>query len=319
VPIVITPLGPSPNIGPGGFLQAETDFSGTLTANAIWDLQLNAAGSEVGTLYGVNFTSSSARNTFQIFGGQGNEAFAEQNVADGTHVTAVVTLNDPGNTTDSGTSAPIPWSNTENAWRLHPGQVSNGGNVLTPEQADQLANADAGATQSQQLLPAFLQAPVQGVNDFLAAVHDAVVMNLGTISNPIPIGLANWFLPVAKQFLSPRTLAGPNECNPVDVDISGAAYYSIGVTVDTYPPDWRFATPDNAWSYHDLAVITFVRGGTIAARHGVHTLTFTVSPVPDSITQTVTDLPVSIQPGDYHVRVEWAAGVCGTLTGYVLP
>lgn len=191
--------------------------------------------------------------------------------------------------------------------------------TLNPVQSQQLENADAGATQSQLLLPSFLQNPVQGVNDFLTAVHDAVIMNLGSITNPIPIGIANWLLTKPMDFLAPRHLAGPNECFPVDVDISGEAFYALGVTIDTFPDGWRFATPGNEWSFHDLAVMTIVRGGSISRRFGIHTLSFNVSPIPDSITQTVTDLPVSIQPGDFHVRVDWAAGVCGSLIGYVLP
>lgn len=227
-------------------------------------------------------------------------------------------LQDSTGLIDSGGDTPVVWDPTSGV-PLQQLMMPQGLATLNPIQSSQLANADQAATQSQQLLPNFLQNPVLGVNDFLASIHDAVIMNLGTLINPIPISIANWLLPKPMDFLAPRHLAGPNECFPVNVDISGEAYYSLGVTIDTYPADWVFATPGAEWSFHDLAVLTIMRGGSISRRYGIHTLSFSVSPIPDSITQTVTDLPISIQPGDFHVQVDWAAGVCGSLIGYVLP
>jgi hypothetical protein len=142
-------------------------------------------------------------------------------------------------------------------------------------------------------------------------------VNIGTSVLQLPIGqiLSSNFSDAFRV----EDLGGGVTCDPIRVDASRDNLYGVVVRVTQYPDDTVFRTPDGAWSFKDLAVLTVSRGGDILARHGIHTTSHTLSPLPETPYPWLTNLGVPIQPSDYHVSVDWAAGVCGELLGLVLP
>lgn len=157
------------------------------------------------------------------------------------------------------------------------------------------------------------------LDQVLANIDAKLIGTILTMTGPVgfPIGqLLNGFDP---NLLQPADLSGGTQCERIDVDVSFNALYGVGLRIDTYPEGWPFRTPDRAWSFHDLAVLSFWRSGSLVERHGIHALTHSVSPIPDSALFSLGPIFGYLQPGDYHITVDWAAGVCGTLTGMVLP
>lgn len=157
------------------------------------------------------------------------------------------------------------------------------------------------------------------LDQVLANIDAKLIGTILTATGPVgfPIGqLLNAFDP---KLLQPADLSGGARCDRIDIDVSFQALYGVGLRITSYPDDWVFRTPDLAWSFRDLAVLSFWRGGSLVERHGIHALTHSVSPVPDSALFTLGPIFGYLQPGDYHITVDWAAGVCGELIGQVLP
>jgi hypothetical protein len=65
--------------------------------------------------------------------------------------------------------------------------------------------------------------------------------------------------------------------------------------------------------------MSFYRGGILQQRHGIHTLTHTVSPLPSTTWYGAVGVNAPIQPTDYHIVVDWLDGVCGNLLGFRSP
>lgn len=121
------------------------------------------------------------------------------------------------------------------------------------------------------------------------------------------------------DFFLPADLSGGIRCDHIEVDASLAALYGITLTITSWPEDWKWRTPDNAWSLKDLAVIRIYRGGSLIMRQGVHTTSHTISPLPDSFPFGAGQAVAEIQPSDYLITVDFHADVCGILMGSVLP
>lgn len=176
-----------------------------------------------------------------------------------------------------------------------------------------------GYTQGDRDAAAAAAATGEETNQLAQAVNAATtaVINLGSSIVNLPIGQV--LSSNASDAFRVEDLGGGVGCEPIRVDISRGNYYGVTVRVTQYPDDTVFRTPDGAWSFKDLAVLTVSRGGDILARHGIHTTSHTLSPLPETPYPWLTNLGVPIQPSDYHVAVDWAEGVCGELLGVVLP
>jgi hypothetical protein len=132
--------------------------------------------------------------------------------------------------------------------------------------------------------------------------------------------LSNFFAVSPLDRLTTESLSGGVTCDPVRVDISSSNFTGVQVRIASFPPDWQFRTPDSSWGFHDLAVLTMVRGGQTLKRVGIHTLSFTEQPLPGQLLPWAVGLVgIAIIPRDYQLRVDWADGVCGELVGLLLP
>ena len=121
------------------------------------------------------------------------------------------------------------------------------------------------------------------------------------------------------DFLQDRDLSGGITCKRIDYDASLNALYGVTLELTQVPPGIAFRTPDGEFAFPDLAVITIIRGGAVQLRHGVHTVSHTISPLPGLPFPWLTAFSAPLQPGDYHITVDFLEGVCGRLTGQALP
>jgi hypothetical protein len=165
----------------------------------------------------------------------------------------------------------------------------------------------------------YLAVTLPSLNDILNGITAGVTATFENAGNAVSATLGQIFSITSAEFWQDRDLSGGTTCEHVDYDASFNALYGVSVIVDSYPPDWEFKTPDHAWGFHDLAVLTFVRGGAVIERHGIHRVSHTVSPLPQFPWPWQSALPIAFQPGDTHIQVDWADGVCGRLIGHVLP
>lgn len=106
---------------------------------------------------------------------------------------------------------------------------------------------------------------------------------------------------------------GGDPCAPIHIDIAGQRVYGIRVEVTSYPSDWKFRTPDAAWSLSDLAVVRIYHENKLIARQGIHTIVHTWSPIPKAPYPWLGPI-LPLQAPNTVITVDWATGVCGTLT-----
>lgn len=171
-----------------------------------------------------------------------------------------------------------------------------------------LANWDGYTGVTLPILTGYINQIIESVTARFTQSAEDIAVGIGTLlSSPL------------SQFFSSQDLSGGRQCVRLDMDISFSAFYGIQLVITDYPDDWKFKTPDRAWSLRDLAVIHIVRGGTMIMRQGVHTPTHVISPLPESFPVGLGRLEAELQPADYHITVDWAEGVCGRVWGLVLP
>lgn len=164
------------------------------------------------------------------------------------------------------------------------------------------------------------RATLEENNQLALATQDATQVQLHGLPINTTLPLANFFEVLPLDQLSTQSLSGGVTCDPVVVDVSLSFFTGVQVAIASYPIDWIFQTPDAAWGFRDLAVLSFHRGGQLLKRLGIHTTSFTEQPLPGQLFPWAVRLAnVPLLPADYQIHVDWAEGVCGELRGLSLP
>jgi hypothetical protein len=300
VPITITPLGPGGFFGPGISLNLSTDFIGPFPTGTQWLLHVgNDPEFRQNMLtYGFPWTKTAQVVTpitevqSTVDSTLGDGAVAGSSI----HIEAQI-LEPPATVVDSG-STTLKWDPTSGLPQviqaLQSGTVQGG-----------FTETDRQTIDTTQQISQAIQAGIQ------------VAMQLGGTLVNIPVGqvLTSHLL----NFLQDRNLSGGVTCLPVRYDASLNALYGVTVRIDSWPAEVMFRTPDGQYSFKDLAVLQIWRGGALLERHGIHTTSHTVSPLPGLPFPWLTAFAAPLQPPDYHIFVDWLDGVCGELIGQALP
>jgi hypothetical protein len=164
------------------------------------------------------------------------------------------------------------------------------------------------------------RATLEENNQLALATQSATQVQLHGLPAATTLPLANFFEFLPLDVLTTQSLSGGITCDPIVADVSLSFFTGVQVAIASYPPEWIFRTPDEAWGFHDLAVLSFHRGGQLLKRLGIHTTSFTEQPLPGQLLPWAVRLAnVPLLPPDYQIHVDWAEGVCGELRGLSLP
>lgn len=144
-------------------------------------------------------------------------------------------------------------------------------------------------------------------------VLDAVTAQIGGPGSIVEKTIGELFSLIPINFSPTVSLTHGVVCTDVDLDLSLQSIYGITLVLTSWPADIKWRTPDEAWSLRDLAVLTFTRDGNIIQRHGIHTQTHTIAPIPEWPVPWLGPVPTAIQPIGLRVHVEFLPGVCGEL------
>lgn len=183
----------------------------------------------------------------------------------------------------------------------------------------QVAHTTTVVDQIKGFWDGYLAVTLPSLNDMLSNILSGLTSGLRTGLETLNIPIGQLLQVATPDFFSPRDLGGGVTCERIDYDASHNSLYGVDLRVTEYPSDWKFTTPDSKWSLRDLAVLTFWLGDEMIERHGVHSTTHVVAPLPRSLPFGAGAVAAYLQPGDYHITVDWAPGVCGQLLGQVLP
>lgn len=167
-------------------------------------------------------------------------------------------------------------------------------------------------------LSAQIGAGFSALGSMVQQTIDGITASISAIAGNIPLTIGQLLSRPAREATQENPLV-LETCEPIDLDVSYNALYGVTLRILSYPPDIVWRTPDHAWAYNDLAVLTFEIGGVISERHGIHTLTHTVTPLPDSLPFGAGVVTAWLQPTGYHIKVDWLPGVCGELVGLIWP
>ncbi len=326
MPITITLPQPVEFLGPGALISWSSDFIGALPTGSRWVVNVSDDAEFLNNAYVL------IQPTSVVFGGwlvgdttafQATVAGPGRSIDSGTTTHVQVRLQEPAGggtftTVDSGTDS-AQWRNDRAAGQLLPqliGSLRGGG--LTSTQSTLLTQTHDNTVTDLSNWSTFTSVTLPSLNDLITSIVTGITASVEGAAGIVPTSLGTLFSGKTLDLVTTADLSGGDTCDPVDVDISGSAMFGVQLVVTTWPAWWPFTAPDLAWSIPDLAVLTITRGGAIVARHGIHTLSHTVYPLPGlPILPVVLSLPVV--PGDYHVSVVWAPGVCGHLTGLGFP
>lgn len=292
MPVTITLPQPGTPIGPGFWIDLQSDFIGPIDPASRWIVNIaldpEGANSVIKLFRPYEFN----RNFFVLWGPEttlGGDILGWY-ANDGDQVHVIVELDELGTIIDSGavTATYKPTQRLGDVVHLDAGGAVNGGFTDTDRQQ-------------------------------LADTRNALVTTVTTSRGVVHTDLGSLFNWTAPDFWGSGSLSGGVTCERIDYDASLQNLFGVSLVIEEYPDDVVLRTPDGGWSFPDLAVLSFFRGGILQQRHGIHTLTHTVSPVPSTAWYGALGVQAPVQPADYHIVVDWLPGVCGNLLGFRSP
>ncbi len=299
MPITLIPPQVPTIVGPGTSFFVQTDFIGPIPLDYEWIVQIftEVSGPENPAAFWTAASDGSHEAVIENYQGQFSN-IQGTSIQQGQPCTMQIQLlNQAQVMIDESDRFPITWdgSGALARWIQHQRTSTSGG--LTPEEHDAVIET----------------------NNLSLAVNAATTaaVNIGSSILQVPIGqILSFIRPDAWRLVD---LGGGITCNHIGVDLSDDALWGVIVRITQYPDTTVFKTPDNGYTFNDLAVLTFIHAGDIVQRHGIHTLSHTVSPLPAVSLPWPNNFGWPVQPSDYHVTVDWATGVCGELLGLRLP
>jgi len=298
LPITIDLPPPGPGIGPGFWISLVSDFIGPVAAGSRWIVNVSLDPEGANSIakffrpYEFNRNFWRLSGTEDQLGGDIVGFHAEP----GAPVHVIVELDENGTIIDSG-AITATWQPTAQLYGAikETSAAAGGGFTDADRQQLQLIDSTTSATRS-------------AVTTSVQTSRGAVTMDLGAA--------LRW---VSQDLWADHPLTIGPTCDPIDIEVSLNALFGVTLEIDSYPESVVLRTPDGGWSFPDLAVLSFVRNGDLLARHGVHTLSHSVSPLPGCVWIGAFGFNVPIQPTGYHIKVDWLPGVCGHITGQILP
>jgi hypothetical protein len=299
VPITITLPGPGTAVGPGYRLELQSSLIGPIPTNSHFQVTIGTDAEGLNPII-RQLIPTTTHDAATIIGRRQEVADeATQTVAQpGATVHVIAELLDGGQVVQDSGAQQVTWDPTTMLWQHANDNVVSGTGSFTAQD----------------------RATLDETNQLSLAIQDATQVALPGLPVNTTLPLSDFFAVSPLDRLTTQSLSGGVTCDPVRVDISSSNFTGVQVRIASFPPEWSFRTPDSSWGFHDLAVLTMLRGGQTLKRVGIHTLSFTEQPLPGQLLPWAVGLiGVAIIPRDYQLHVDWAEGVCGELLGLLLP
>lgn len=192
-----------------------------------------------------------------------------------------------------------------------------------------LANQTAGSTDLETTLQntedikgfwnGYQTVTLPSLNEVLGNITTAVTTTVTSATTGVQQTIGELISPHDLGELGSDELTDGPTCDVFEVNISLRPYYGLELRIVEYPDDWQWTTPDHQWGHHDLAVLAIYINDVLILRHGIHTLTHTIRPMPTYPLPWLAFVPTTLTPFGTHVVVHPAAGVCFQLSAQYLP
>ena len=150
-------------------------------------------------------------------------------------------------------------------------------------------------------------------------VVNAVTAQIGSGTSAVQQTIGEIFSLFPNHSLVSGSVTHGVVCEHFERDISLEHIYGITLTLTEWPETIRWRTPDQNWSLRDLAVVTFKRDGNTIERHGIHTKTWSLSPIPAWPIPWLWVIPTALQPVGLTIEIDFLPGVCGEMTAQLIP
>lgn len=160
------------------------------------------------------------------------------------------------------------------------------------------------------------------INDIgaqVAQILDGITSKISSAAGDVLATIGRFFDQHSKDVLGQFNPTSGPTCERIDWNIGGASYFGVTVFITTRPTHYWPLTPDNEWTYPDLAVLRIIVSGEMVLRVPVHNNNVSVRPLPSMFPAVIAGVGVPIAPSDYHIIVDWGDGVCGYIELDYLP
>lgn len=320
MPITITPFGPGTFVGPGLGFSLSSSHSDAITTPTTWTFEAYGDSDRTKLITQQNVSGglpSSGVSSILLSRKNEQSSIGQAAVGEGDNTYITSRLIDHGGTIQDTGTATIPWSNRGlgiQAMLLAlqaPQGLTTADHTLLQETHD---NTDTGLSNWDT----YTSVTLPSLNEVLSGITTAVSPVISGAAGLVPTTLGQIFSGKLLDQLTTVNLTGGETCDTVDELVSGGGLYGCVLNCTTVPDFYAFTAPGETWCPRDLAVLEITRGGAVLLRHGIHTRSHEVYPLP-GIPAVTLELDLPIVPPDYRFKVWWGEGVCGELLLLELP
>lgn len=315
MPITVT-VAPAGHAGPGYVVSASSTAPGPLPTGTYWHVQVldtdNLALMEQALIWIGNIQRF-------VLGAQTNSSLQQPGhrkpVEDETiHLRIDLINGGTGSIIDTGQLPALKYDSTTQLYQQIAEVASQGGG-LTDSEKQQLQRVDQNTQEMDQNWLDYESITLPSLQDVLNLIYAGIQASIGPDNNAVPYTIGQLMSWKPFDVFPDVDLSGGTTCETVVLDLSRNNIQALKVYIDQKPDEFVMTTPGNSWTFRDLAVVSIIRGGTLLERHGIHTLEWTLSPLPQSLSPWPLGIRWGVQPNDYQVTVNWAPGVCGHVIG----
>jgi hypothetical protein len=323
LPVSVTLQPPATGFGPGIAINVHTDLVGPIPSGASWILNLFGDTDQT-QLLGQGFGSASQHD--RLFRPYTND-FQTTWIVSGSstltaqaHPTIQASLRSSTNQIlDQGVTS-FPTIDTTSGLGtqilLNP---QGSGQGFTEADRTDLQTTKQNTTDMGTNWNEYETITLPSLSNVLQTISASVTAVIGAGAAAVSVPLAQLLSLRPLQDLVETNLSSGVVCTTTVMDLSLQSLYGLEVHITDYPDDWQFVTPDHQWGHHDLAVLELRMGSQLVLRHGIHTLTHTIRPIPTYPLPWLFFIPTSLQPVGLTATIYFAQGVCGEVIGQLLP
>lgn len=320
MPITVLPI-PTPLAwGPGVPFQMQSDFIGPLPTGAYWEVTVrnHIAETVVGTQTIPALSGAQQAQWWVEYtgGGLSNVNYAPQ---DGDQVDVTVKLmQDPQTSLDQGVSSPFPWTSTRFLWTTIPQTTQQGQAGFTESDRTVIQQTQQLAVQSQDNWTQYEQVTLPSLQDMLNNITSAVTTVLTGVGGAVSSTIGALWSGKTLDLLTETPIG--TACFPdiIQSGLIGGPIYGLNARCTSFAPWYVWTGPGDSYSTQSLGTLEIKRGGSLALRVGLHTVTHLVYPLPD-IPALPIEIDVPLAPFGYEVTLTPAPETCWELFALDLP
>jgi len=186
---------------------------------------------------------------------------ASHDESDDAIAVEITARSDSGAIVDSGEKT-LPWSETTQLHNeLQALAGGGGGGGFTGADRATLNSTQDNTESLLSNWANYISVTLPSLDEVLQVIKSNTESTFRSLLGTQIVPLGSLFNVITQDQFLEASLSNGVTCDRVDVDVSFSGLTGVNLRIDSYPEGWVFRTPDAAWSFRDLAVLSFWRSG----------------------------------------------------------